>query len=243
MKHQSAFIILICTVLAGCESFPQPTPGLASIRIHVMAEPKTGSVLPDGSSVYDSPGRREADTGNFQRVDYPYLDEIVVWIEPVIPSPQMKIAAARIDVAVKKPAVAIARAVSVHQPLTLHNTGTEPAVFYSVSDGNEFDLGSIPAGGQKNYTVRSAGLIEILTDTAIDPVAEVYAAPSSPVSLGHSGGEVDFLNVPPGRYKIASWHPRLPGSETVVTLSPNQIAVASIKVGVNGLPKIGPQRK
>jgi hypothetical protein len=61
------------------------------------------------------------------------------------------------------------------------------------------------------------------------------------VSLARSGSSVDFTNLPPGQYKLASWHPRLPGYETILTLSPDQIAAATIKVGVNALPKVGPR--
>jgi len=35
-----------------------------------------------------------------------------------------------------------------------------------------------------------------------------------------------------------SWHPRLPGTEQTITLSADQMAGASIKVGVNELPKV-----
>jgi hypothetical protein len=242
MKHPTLFIVLISALLAGCQSMPTPAPGLAAIRIHVVAEAKAGYTSPaDRAALYDSPGDHDLGSGAFQRVDYSGLDEIVVWVEPVTAQAKSDIAPASIDVAAKKSALAVTRAVSVGQQLIVRNIASQAANFYSVSDGNEFDLGSIPAGGQKSYAIRSTGLIEILNDSSKDPVAEVYAAPSRWVSLARSGSSVDFTNLPPGQYKLASWHPRLPGYETILTLSPDQIAAATIKVGVNALPKVGPR--
>jgi hypothetical protein len=121
----------------------------------------------------------------------------------------------------------------------VRNTGAGAGNLYSVSDGNDFNLGSVAPGTTATFTARSEGLIEILNASLKDPVALVYVAPSPWVSLAKSGGTVEFNNLPPGQYRIASWHPRLPGSETTVTLAANQSSTATIKVGVNTLPKVG----
>jgi hypothetical protein len=61
------------------------------------------------------------------------------------------------------------------------------------------------------------------------------------VSVARSGTSVDFNDLPPGECRVMSWHPRLPGSETNINLSANQLSSASIKVGVNALPKVAPR--
>ncbi len=242
MSPRTLILAFVSALLAGCQSFPQPTPGMASIRIQVFAEPKAGYIPSISGSDYDFPGDGDLGKGvAFQRVDYSSLGGIIVWMESSPSSTSTPAATATIDVAAKKPTSGAAPGVSVNQRLILRNIGPQAANFYSVSDGNEFDLGSIPPGGQKDYTVRSAGLIEILSDSSSDPVAEVYAAPSKWIATGHSGSEISFMNLPPGRYKIASWHPRLPGYEIFVTLPADQVTTATIKVGVNALPKIGPR--
>ena len=231
-----ALVLTLFMFLTGCESAPVPLPGMAAVRIRVIAEPKTGA--PSGSiGDYDtSTPRSEA----FELVNYDELDEIVVWLEPVsnatATAPPKSVV---IDLSAKNPARALNTAISIGQKLILHNTGPQPAVFYSVSDGNDFDTGTLRPGNQSTYIVRSAGLIEILTDTARDPVAKVFAAPSRWVSIAHSGGTVDFTDIKPGSYKLHSWHPRLPGHETPLTLTINQSSTATIKVGVNALPKAG----
>ena len=50
------------------------------------------------------------------------------------------------------------KATSVGQTIVVTNRGAKAMSVYSVSDGNDFDLGSLAPGGQGTYVVRSAGL-------------------------------------------------------------------------------------
>jgi len=240
MKCMVGIILgLMLLPLAGCQSGPTPSSGMSAIRIDVIAEPKAGVKDPSNRvGVYDTPAKER---GAFERVDYSALDEIVVWVEPVSSAAGSTATPLTIDVNAQKPAESLGGAVSVGQRLIIQNSGSTAKNFYSVSDGNDFDLGSVPAGGRGEYTVRSAGLIEVLAASVKEPVAQVYAAPSRWVKLTQSGTTVDFVDLPPGNYKVMSWHPRLPGTEFAVTLLPNQSTKTSIKVGVNALPKVGPR--
>ena len=224
----------------GCQSQPRPSPGMSSLRVSVSAEPKAGRTdLPSHVAVYDSSTATARPQGDYELVDYSNLDDIVIWLEPVNataagpkPSP--------ITISVDTPgrAAAVDKAVSVGQTVVLTNRASHPQNIYSVSDGNDFDLGSVPAGGQGQFAVKSQGLIEVLTMGAADPLARVYAAPGSWVAMARAGDSVDFTNVPPGSYRLVSWHPRLPGTEETINLTADQMASASIKVGVNELPKV-----
>jgi hypothetical protein len=226
--------------LVGCQSEPAPSPGMSGVSIRVVAEPKAGvKDVGGGVKVYDTPVVKEQ--GQFEKVDYSALDDIVVWVEPVSPSAPVGSSVVRVSINAQKPAEKLSAVAAVGQRLILHNSGSAALNLYSVSDGNDFDLGKVAAGGQGQYTVRSAGLIEVLAASDRDPVAEIYAAPSRWVALTHSGARVDFNNLPPGNYKVCSWHPRLPGTEASITLVPNQISKTTIKVGVNALPKVGPR--
>jgi hypothetical protein len=242
MIRPSNFIIAILMLpLVGCQSGPTPTAGMSGLRVTVIAEPKTGVKDVSGRvGVYDTPAFKEQ--GQFERVDYSALDDIVVWAEPAsLALRQPVLPPLMVEVNPKKSVENLSGAASIGQRLIVHNNGSTAGNFYSVSDGNEFDLGTIPAGGRGEYTIKSGGLIEILSASTKDPVAQVYAATSRWVALTHSEATVDFTDLPPGQYKIYSWHPRLPGSEVSVTISPNQVAKVSIKVGVNALPKVGPR--
>jgi hypothetical protein len=225
----------------GCESAPKPAPGMAGVRVKVIAEPKAGYRDPQDVSMYDYGPSRSVETGAFERVDYATLADIVVWLEPVGGAGAASVASSTVsvDFDAAKAAGSLARVGSVGQRLVFQNRGGRAANVYSVSDGNEFDLGTVPPAGHGEYVVKAAGLIEVLSDSSKEPVAQLYAAPTRWVSLGRSGGTVDFTDVPPGRYKLLSWHPRLPGHESAIDLAPNQTARATIKVGVNGLPTVG----
>jgi hypothetical protein len=232
-----AFLLL---ALVGCQSEPAPSPGMSGVSIRVVAEPKAGvKDAGGGVKVYDTPAVKEQ--GQFEKVDYAALDDIVVWVEPVSPSGPVRASAVTVSVDVQKPAEKLSAVAAVGQRLILHNSGSSPQNLYSVSDGNDFDLGKVAVGGHGEYTVRSPGLIEVLAASDRDPVAEIYAAPSPWVTLTHSGATVDFTNLPPGQYKVCSWHPRLPGTQASITLAPNQVSRTTIKVGVNALPKVGPR--
>jgi predicted component of type VI protein secretion system len=242
MTRRLNFIFaMLLLMLTGCQSAPHLAPGMSGLRISVIAEPKAGVKDPAAAvKVYDTPTARQE--GAFERVDYSALHQIVVWAEPAFPTQHKVILTpVTVNVSARTSVDHLATAASVGQQLIVHNNGSTPGSFYSVSDGNAFDLGKIGPGGHGEYTIKSSGLIEILSTAVPDPVASVYAAPSGWRAMTHSGATVDFTNLPPGDYHIYSWHPRLPGTEETVSLSPGQIAKVTIKVGVNALPKVGPR--
>jgi hypothetical protein len=238
MRIFALLSLLVLLAGTGCESAPKPAPGMAAVRVKVIAEPKAGYRDPNDVSMYDYGPSRPAEGAAFERVDYATLGDIVVWLEPSSgpPATSTDSRPITIDFDATKAASGLARPASVGQRLIFHNRGARSSNVYSVSDGNEFDLGSIAPSGHGEYVIKAAGLIEVLSDASKDPIAQVYAAPTKWVALARSGGAVDFTDVPPGRYKLLSWHPRLPGHESAIDLAANQTARATIKVGVNGLP-------
>lgn len=227
-------------ILLGCQSAPKASPGMASLRVDVVAEPKTGSKLAARSPVvYDKPGGAAAESGPYETVDYDNLADVIVFLEPArapanAPAPPPR----TLDVKPGGAAGAIVPA-SVGQKLTFRNAAAQPTSLYSVSDGNVFDVRSVPAGGTADYTVRSPGLIEVLSDPAKDPVLRIYAAPSRFLAATRSGKSVAFVDVPPGAYTVVAWHPRLPSAQAAVNLAAGQTERTTLKIGVNALPKVG----
>jgi len=232
-------LIGLAVMVAGCgraappASVALPSPGKAVLELQIVAEPKDGvSAEPADPGTYVTPV--------MERLDYANLPDIVVWLEPVNGSPTgaTGLAPVPVDVDPRQAAGGVAAAVTVGQKIVLHNTSSMAADFYSVSDGNDFDLGQIAPGATASYTVKSIGLIDVLTDSVRDPIVRIYAAPTSRVQLTAAGKTVEFRDLPPGQYKAITWHPRLPGSELPIVLSADQITTATAKVGVNDLPKI-----
>jgi hypothetical protein len=236
------FTLIALFIASGCQSVPRPASGMSGLHVKVIAEPKAG-VRPPPSEVrvYDAPAEQRG-YGAFEKVDYSNLGDIVVWAEPVGQKGAAHSGVAALSVAIdpREPATGLAAVASVGQRVVLTNRSSRPQEIYSVSDGNDFDLGKIPPGRQGTYAIRSPGLIEVLTDSSADAAARVYAAPTPWVKLARAGEWVSFNNLPPGPCRLLSWHPRLPGSEITVTLSPNDVTTATIKVGVNSLPKVEP---
>ena len=238
MKRLSlSFLAMVVAV--GCHQGPRPNAGMSALRVKVIAEPKVGVQPPPAAvSTHDAPA--DPGYGPHARVDYAQLDNIVVWVEPVtkpgtqstIPPPLNK----TIDPA--KSSHGIDGLVSVGQKLILKNAGPSPQSIYSASDGNDFDLPSVPPSGTAEYLVRSPGLIEIFADASKDIALQIFATPTPWAQIGRAGETLEFNNIPPGNYQIVSWHPRLPGTSEPVSLTADHVTDASIKVGVNSLPKV-----
>jgi hypothetical protein len=241
MKVLSGFALVIL-LLVGCRraepdapAVAPPAPGTAVLQVKVIAEPKAGASNKPDTADYVTPA--------MQTVDYAALDHIVVWLERTganqpDTSQESSNPSIALDVNPQRSATDLAAAVMVGQQIVFHNSGAVAAKFYSVSDGNEFDLGEIPAGATAHATIASPGLIEVLSDANQDPVARLYAAPSRWVQITRAGQYIQFRDLMPGLYTIHSWHPRLPGHEMEIDLPIDQVTNASIKVGVDGLPQV-----
>jgi hypothetical protein len=236
MRRMAIAIAGLVLLLSGCQSAPRPAAGLAALQVRVVAEPKAGAApAAQGVKVYDAPSKKAY--GAFEPVDYANLDQIVVWVERRPPDTTLQgLPSITVPLAPGKSAPNL-RVACVTQTISFRNDAARAMNLYSVSDGNNFDLGSLAPGGVAAYKVRGPGLIEVLTDSIEQPIATIYAAPSRWVALAHAGETIDFQNLPPGEYRVVSWHPRLPGSQTTATLRANEVGTASIKVGVNSLPK------
>ncbi len=236
MKPFVLSIFLLLGFLGGCQSTPPAIPGTSVLRVDVIAEPKTGARIDTGTS--DSYGGGAFPGGGaFEQIDYAALDSIVIYLQPMnVSSSSAPPATVTVNVDSTKPAKGITAVVSVGQTISFNNTGAIPVHLYCVSDGNNFSHPTQPAQASSQYCVKSPGLLEILTDSLEDPLATIYAAPAPWARLTQAGQTIEFRDVPPGQYRIVSWHPRLPGHETIITLTPDQTTHATVKVTVNGLP-------
>jgi hypothetical protein len=235
IRHSGLVIAILLG--ASCASERGSRPGAATAEVRVVGKPKAG--VPESPAfvhvaVYDAAPAAVVPTGEFEHVDYAHLSNIIVWLEP---NGAAK-AAPPLSLTVELPFKAPTRflAASVGQELRFHNTSKKAMPVYSVSDGNDFSLPAIPAGGTASYTVRSEGQIEVLSDPKQPPVAELYAAPSAYVAATSAGHTVTFRDVPAGGYTVVAWHPRLPGTQATLTLSADQVTRSTVILGVNSLP-------
>ena len=243
LKWPVVFAGMTAITLGGCarHAMEPPQAGTANVVVKVGAQPKSGAAKRFARvPVYDAaPRPAAAATGQFERVDYSSLGDIIVWLEPV-PDGAPKYAPAIVSVdAAQSPETV--HAVSAGRDVMFQNRGDVPISLYSVSDENDFELPAIPPGGEARYTVRGPGVIEVLADPSRPPVAILYAAPSPWVERTRAGRSVLFHNVPPGTYEALSWHPRLPGRSTTLSAEPGQVTRATLDVGVKNIAAEGPQ--
>jgi hypothetical protein len=241
MKIASLLIGLASLALVGCNADPHPSPGMSAAVIKVVAEPKIGSAAAPGHvASYDGGDLGAGGSGAFARVDYSDLPDIVVWLESAdgATAYHPPAGAVAVDLGDGSSPPGISAVACVGQKMVFKNAGAVSVAAYSVSDGNPFKLGTIPPGGSAEATAASEGLIEIVTASTKEPLARVYAAPTTWIALSRSDGRVVFNDVPPGRYRLVSWHPRLPGTASDIVLVADKVNHASIDVGVNHLPKV-----
>ena len=246
MKGSLAIMLVagsFLAVLPGCQSRASH-PDAADLRVTVRAEPKKGAEpFRHAVSTYDravTPAAAAAPAaGDFSLVDYAGLDGIVVCVEPANASEATTNPSPPLVVTVRAaPAPAPLSAAVVGQTIEVVNAGSAPIEIYSVSEGNEFDLGSLQPGERKSQTTQSPGMIELIEGRTYAPVARVYVARGQQARLTRAGAPVTFTALPPGEWKVAAWHERLPGAEQTVRLAPGKVRRADLAIGVNALPKV-----
>jgi hypothetical protein len=235
----TALVVMLMLMPMGFGCAEHPRAGMSAAHIHVIAEPRNGvKTYFVHVPVYDAAPKQSVGSGDFERVDYQNLSDIIVWLEPEKSAPRITPRARTIGFNAAKPSSDV-NAASVGQTLRFRNAGPVKVSIYSVSEGNEFSFDPIAPGRSVDYTPQSEGLIEILSDPSKPPIAQVYVAPSPDVIRVKSGDSIRFSNLPPGQYKAVAWHPRLPGTSTSLKLEPDKTTHAYLRIGVNA---IGSQR-
>jgi hypothetical protein len=224
-----------CSGGSGDDSTP-PAKGKANLKVTVVAKPKTGAKPFKSYQPTDAEkAEAAASKGDFELVDYEHLEGIVVWLE----SAGTDHAHGNVKISVQsRPAKPPMFAASVGDTASFVNGSAKPLKFYSVSEGNEFDLGRLAPGATKDQPLKSPGLIELLDGDTFDVVARVYVAPGWGARIAPVGEATTFRDLDPGEYRVAAWHERMPGDEKSVTLAADRTREVNLLIGVNALPKV-----
>ena len=220
----------------GCATGSGSQSGLGAIRARVEARAALAGQRGELTE-YSSAGP-SSDDPRFVRRDYAAVPDIVVWAAPL--GGQAVVAAAppfEISFDAARSTADPIQGVGVGRQLVIRNSGSRSATIYSVSEGNEFNAGSIAPGTSTQFVVRNAGLIEILATPGGATIAQLYAAPSPWVQVAGSGERIMFRDLPPGRYEIGSWHANLPGKPQTVSVSGGSTQDVTVIVGVDALPR------
>lgn len=102
----------------------------------------------------------------------------------------------------------------VGSTLRFENQDKEMHNVHSLTPGHRFDVGShLPGMIKKTVLDRPGGMI-IRCRIHPEMRGMVFVAPSNFFDRAFSGGRFEIPNVPPGRFRISVWHPRLDPGET-----------------------------
>lgn len=167
------------------------------------------------------------------RVDYKKLGDIVVYAEAVgVPDaskPLDAALAAKLPEPGKSPPLVLG---SVGGELSIKNATDKVQTFYSMADGNSFRLEALKPGETRKAPLAAAGDFDLLIESSDDPVAHIFVAPTARARLATAGDTVEWKDVPPGEYRVTTWHPRLPGITRAVKLEDLKTAKLTVSVGV-----------
>jgi hypothetical protein len=239
-------LLALATIAPGCSSGPKIAPGKSAAEVTVKAEPKKGYHPPSDPASYaggpsDQLASPSATTGGpFAVLDYNGLYGIVVWLEPTSgaisnPAPQNLALASPNPKTVDDASPRIAAA---GDRLVILNRSTKLDTFYlRFDDGSIANIGSIGAGKSGAYTLQRPGAQSVVSDSLDRAIDRLFVTPSPLYKITHCNSTITFSDVNPGEYRLRSWHYRLPGSSTNLTLTPNKLAKSTVVIGVNALPK------
>jgi len=240
------FVAAMAITAQGCASAPKIAPGKSALEIAIKAEPKKGYRPPSDSASYaGGPGDQISAVtgtgGQFAVLDYAGLYGIVIWLEPVSgPAPRATPQSIPLASPNQKTVDdASPRVVNVGDRLVILNRATKTDTFYlRFDDGSVADIGSIGAGKSGAYALQRPGPQSLISDSLDRPIDRLFVSPSPLYKIAHCNSTVTFNDMEPGEYRLKSWHYRLPGSSTNLTLVPNKAAKTTVIVGVNALPKV-----
>jgi len=103
---------------------------------------------------------------------------------------------------------------------------------FSVSEGNEFDLGLYGRGETRAYTFERPGLARIYCNVHPRMVAYVQVMGNRYYAQPQTDGTFAFDNVPAGRYRLHVWHERIP-AEVLKDVTVGSADVADLQIALN----------
>ena len=229
---------LLC-MMAGCQQASGP-----GLQVQVRAEPKQGYKPPapedTGYLPADDPAVLQSHDHAYHLIDYRKLEGVVVCLEPLDGQTIEQTAPAVPDIEVGERVKAKGDVyVTQAGPVTFRNNGSKPQTVLIRSALGVDPLEIVPGGAAAQaFDARvPRGPVEVLRDQDDEPLAYVYLSPSPLVRVARGGERVTFAPLTPGKYRVTTWHPILPGSSKVVDVGPGKMSKLTLTVGVNSLPE------
>src|SRR5688572_6842804 len=91
---------------------------------------------------------------------------------------------------------------------------------FSVSPGNQFDLGLYRKGASKTHTFTTPGVVRVYCNIHQDMAGYVVVLPSARAVVTGADGGFRFTDVKPGRQNMKVWHPMSGEIDVAIDLQP-----------------------
>jgi plastocyanin len=155
-----------------------------------------------------------------KRGQRPNLQETLVSMEPVgakVP----KRAPAAFQMATRgKMLLPHIMAIPAGSTITFPNQDPISHNLFSLSSGNQFDLGLYRAGAGKTQKFEAPGVVNVYCNVHPNMSAVVHVMTTPYYTLADATGSF-LLDVPPGRYKLVAWNEIGGSTETMVDVAAN----------------------
>lgn len=252
---------LVCALLAGCAmgpSYPDPSPNSGQVLVHLQGQPREGVGGPaTRTEVAEySLVRRSVEEGDqYQRVDYDALEDVVVVLRRTDGGRfigQLHTEAWRnADLDSWDPRVHLRAGERGfdhtqrigYEPddegpsLVVSNARAEALDLYFISAAGEvFEL-AVAAGASAGIRL-AAGTYEVECDQQDQLYCTVYLLDKEAGWIGSSRYSAFFDTLPPGRYEVTVYPPRLPSWSSAVDVAAGERAVVTAPLTVNELPRL-----
>ncbi len=120
--------------------------------------------------------------------------------------------------------------VTVGSTVFFENQDTEMHNVHSMTPGNRFDIGAHNQGDIKSVIFEKPGAVMLRCKIHTRMRGMVFVAPSPYYAVVGKDGEYDLPKVPPGRYQIEAWHPRLAADEIKAGSRPITVGSEAVSV-------------
>ncbi len=136
-------------------------------------------------------------------------------------------------------ASASCRTSSPSRPARPWTSPTSISIFhnaFSVSPGNQFDLGLYRKGASKSHTFSTPGVVHVYCNIHQDMAGYVLVLPSARAVVTGADGGFRFTDVRPGRQNMKVWHPMTGEIEVAIDLQPGAYAPVGRRTRRDALP-------
>ncbi len=142
-----------------------------------------------------------------KRGQHPIVDETVVWLEPVGSTHAARRSAATFTMTTRGKTL-IPHVLLIPTGSTVNFPNQDPIShnLFSLSTGNDFDLGLYRAGTGKAHTFNTSGIVNVYCNVHPNMSAVIHVIATPYYGLVQRDGTFSLSDVQPGRYDAVAWN-------------------------------------